>query len=53
MPASLGLTVEVILGIMVSQNLLHLGALSVRLTKGSIVLIAACSVRSNCLDWIL
>ena len=34
---------------MVSQSLQHLGALSVRLSEGSLVLIAACSVRSNCL----
>ena len=36
-------------GIMGSQSLLHLGALSVRLSKGPLVLIAACSVRSNCI----
>ena len=34
--------------IMGSQRLLHLGILSVRLSEGSLVLIAACSVRSNC-----
>ena len=32
-----------------SKSLLHLGALSVRLSEGSLVLIATCSVRSNCL----
>ena len=36
-------------GIMGSQSLLHLGALSVRLSEGSLVLIATRSVRSNCL----
>ena len=31
-----------------SQCLLHLGAVSVRLSEGSLVLMAACSVRYNC-----
>ena len=38
-----------------SQSLLHLGALSVRLSEGSLVLMDLCSVRSNCVlylvDW--
>ena len=49
MPASLGIMVEAIVGIMGSQSLLNLGALSVRLSEGSLVLIPAFSVRSNCL----
>ena len=40
---------EAIFGIIGSQSLLQLEALSVRLSEGSLVLIAACSVRSNCL----
>ena len=39
--------VQAILGIMGSQSLQHLGALSVRLSEGSLVLMAVCSVRSN------
>ena len=39
MPASLGIMVETISGIMGSHNLLYLGALSVRLSWGSLVLI--------------
>ena len=34
MPAGLGLMVQAILGMMGSQILLHVGALSVRLTEG-------------------
>ena len=49
MPAGLGFMVQSF-GIMGSQSLLHLGALSVRLTEG---LIAACSVRSNCLLYLV
>ena len=45
--------VQAILGIMGSQSLLHLEALSVRLSKGSIVLIAMCSARSNCVFYLL
>ena len=41
--------VQAILGIMGSQNLLHLGALSVRLSEGFLVLMAVCSVRANCI----
>ena len=40
--------VQAILGIMGTQSLPHLGALSVRLSEGSLVLMAVCSVRSNC-----
>ena len=47
MPAGLGFMVQAILGIMGSQSLLHLGALYVRLSEGSLVLMAVCSVRSN------
>ena len=36
--------VQEILGIMGSQSLLHLGALSVRSSEGSLVLMAVCSV---------
>ena len=46
MPASLGCMVEAIFGIMRSQSLLHLGAMYVRLSESSLVLIAAHSVRS-------
>ena len=38
MPAVLGLMVQAIFGIMGSQSLLHLGALSVRLSEGSLLL---------------
>ena len=47
--AGLGFMVQAVFGITVSQSLLHLGALSVRLIKRSLVLIAALSVRSKCL----
>ena len=40
MPAGLGFMVQAILGILESQSLLHLGVLSVRLSQGSIVLMA-------------
>ena len=53
MSAGLGFMVNAILGIMGSQSLLHLGALSVRLSKGSLVLIAECSARSNWLLYLL
>ena len=46
MPASLSFVEEAILGIMGSQILLHLGALSIRLSMGSLDFIAACSMRS-------
>ena len=36
-----------------SQTLLHLGELSERLSEGSLVLIAACSVSSNCLLYLV
>ena len=45
MPASL----DAIFGIMGYQSSLILGALYVRLSEGSLVSIAPCSVRSNCL----
>ena len=47
MLAGVGFMVQAILGIMGSQSLLHLVALSVRLSEGSLVLMAVCSVRSN------
>ena len=55
MPASLGpgFMVEKILGIMGSYSLLHLGALFVRLSMGSLVFIAACSVRSSFLLYLI
>ena len=49
MPAGLGFIVQAILGMMGSQSLLHVGALSVRLSEGFLVLMAVCSVRSSCL----
>ena len=48
MPAGLGFMVQAILGMMGSQSLLHVRALSVRLSKGFLVLMAVCSVRSSC-----
>ena len=50
MPVSLGFIMGAILCII---NLLHLEALSVRLSKGSLVLIAVCSVRFNCLLYLV
>ena len=49
MPAGPGFIVQAILGMMGSQSLLHIGALSVRLSEGFLVLMAVCSVRSSCL----
>ena len=49
MPAGLGFMVQAILGIMGSQSLLHLGALSVRLRERFLVLMAVCSVRFSCI----
>ena len=53
MPASLGIMVETIFGIIGSQSLLHLGTLSVQLSESSLVLIAVCSVMSNCLLYLV
>ena len=53
MPAGLGFMVQAIFVIMRSKSLLHLGALSVRLSEGYFVLIATCSVRSNCLLYLV
>ena len=39
--------VQAILGMMGSQSLLHVGALSVRLSEGFLVLMAVCSARSS------
>ena len=44
MPAGLGFIVQAILGMMGSQSLLHVGALSVRLSEGLLVIMAVCSV---------
>ena len=46
MPAGLGFIVQAILGMMESQSLLHVGALSVRLSEGFLVLMAVfCEVQ--------
>ena len=50
MPAGLCFIVQAILGMMGFQRLLHVGALSVRLSEGFLVLMAVCSVRSSCVD---
>ena len=49
MPAGLGFIVQAILGMMGSQSLLHVGALSVRLSERFLVLMAVCFVRSSCI----
>ena len=51
MPAGLGFMVQAILGMM--QSLLHVGALSVRLSEGFLVLMAVCSVRSSCVLYLV
>ena len=53
MPAGLHFMVLAILGIMGFQSLLHLWALSVRLSEGSLVLMSVCSVRSNCVLYLV
>ena len=53
MPAGLGLIVQAILGMIGSQSLLHVGALSVRLSEGFLVLKAVCSVRSSCVLYLV
>ena len=53
MPASLDFMVHAILGMMGSQSLLHVGALSVRLREGFLGLMAACSVRSSCVLYLV
>ena len=53
MPAGLGFIVQAILGMMGSQSLLHVGALSVRLSEGFLVLMAVCSVRSGCVLYLV
>ena len=40
-------------GMMGSQSLLHVGALSVRLSEGFLVLMAVCSVRSSCVLYLV
>ena len=44
MPAGLGFIVQAILSMMGSQSLLHVWALSVRLSEVFLVLMAVCSV---------
>ena len=53
MPAGLGFMVQAILGIIGSQSLLHLWTLSALLSEGSLVLMAACSVRSDCVLYLV
>ena len=53
MLAGLGFIVQAILGMMGSQSLLHVGALSVRLSEGFLVLMAVCSVRSSCVLYLV
>ena len=53
MPAGLGFIVQAILGMMGSQSILHVGALSVRLSEGFLVLMAVCSVRSSCVLYLV
>ena len=53
MPAGLGFIVQAILGMMGSQSSLHVGALSVRLSKGFLVLMAVCSMRSSCVLYLV
>ena len=53
MPAGLGFIVQAILGMMGSLSLLHVGALSVRLSEGFLVLMAVCSVRSSCVLYLV
>ena len=51
MLAVLGFMVQAILGMVWSQSLLHVGALSVRLSEGFHVLMAVCSVGSSCVSY--
>ena len=44
---------QAILGMMGSQSLLHVGALSARLIKRFLVLMAVCSVRSSCVLYLV
>ena len=53
MPAGLGFIVQAILGMMGFQSLLQVGALSVRLSEGFLVLMAVCSVRSSCVLYLV
>ena len=55
MPAGhcMGFVVQATLGIMGSQSLLHVGALSVRLSERFLVLMAACYMRSNCVLYLV
>ena len=49
MPAGLGFIVQAILGMMGSQSLLHVGALSLRLSEGFLVLMAVFGEVQLCL----
>ena len=52
MPTGLGFMVQAILGMMGSQSLLHVGALSVRLSE-EISCFNVCSVRSSCVLYLV
>ena len=52
-PASISFMAEAMLGITGPQSLLHLGALSLRLSMESLVFIAACNVRSSCILYLV
>ena len=53
MPVGLGFIVQAIFGMMGSQSLLHIGALSKRFSEGFLVLMAVCSVRSSCVLYLV
>ena len=53
MPSGLSFIVQAILGMMRTQNLLHVGALSVRLSEGFLFLMTVCSVRSSCVLYLV
>ena len=53
MQASLGFMVQAVFGIVGSQSLLHLVALSERLNEWSLVLIFAYSVSPNCILYLV
>ena len=55
MPAVLGFMLQAILGIMINgiPEFNAFGALSIRISDGSLVLMAACSVRSNCVLYLV
>ena len=45
--------VHAIFGMMGSQSIVHVGALSVWLSEGFLVLMAVCSVRSSCVLYLV